>query len=84
MPMPALDPSRFVEAVLGDPAHKLPLPDRGGRHFLAEGETIDSFDPFYAALLADGSLQRRPANAPQSKPNAAPDPSAFVATPPGS
>lgn len=63
MPMPILDPSRYVEAVLSDPSHKLPLPDRGGRLFLAEGETVDSYDPFYAVLLADGSLKRKPAPA---------------------
>ncbi len=61
MPMPALDPARFVPAVLSDTTHKLPMPDRGGRFFsqdLAAPETVDIFDPFYAALLADGSIRR--------------------------
>ena len=62
MPMPKLDPSRFVEAVLADPSHKLPLPGRS-RTFLTEGETIDRFDPFYAHLLADGSLRLKPRQA---------------------
>ncbi len=61
MPMPDLDPSRFVAAVLSDPTHKLPLPDKGGRLFLAAGETVDSWDPFYSHLLGDGSLRLKPA-----------------------
>ena len=56
-----LDPSRYFAAVLADPSHKLPLPDRGGRHFLEDGEVIDSAEPFYAHLLADGSLKPKPA-----------------------
>ena len=48
MPMPDRDPSRFVEAVLADPTHKLPLPDRGYRLFMDEGELIDLHQPFYA------------------------------------
>ena len=61
MSMPALDPARFVPAVLSDTTHKLPMPDRGGRFFsqdLAAPETVDIFDPFYASLLADGSIRR--------------------------
>ena len=61
MPMPKLDPSRHVEAVLADPTHKLPLPDRNGRLFLAEGEVVDRENAFYAQLFADGSLVVKPA-----------------------
>jgi hypothetical protein len=63
-----LDPSRYFAAVLADPSHKLPLPDRGGRHFLEEGEVIDSAEPFYAHLLADGSLKPKPADPVPSEP----------------
>jgi hypothetical protein len=60
MPMPTLDPSRFYAAVLADPSHKLPLPGPGAaRFFSAEGEVVDSADPFYGHLLADGSLVRK-------------------------
>ena len=72
MPMPTLDPSRFFAAVLADPSHKLPLPDRGGRHFSVEpdGEIVDSADPFYGHLLADGSLIRKPADVAETAPAA--------------
>ena len=61
MSMPKLDPARFVPVVLSDASHKVPMPDKGGRFFSqnpAAPETVDIFDPFYAALLADGSIRR--------------------------
>lgn len=61
MPMPELDPARYVQTVLSDPTHKLPMIDKGGRLFSqdpAAPETVDIFDPFYAGLLADGSIRR--------------------------
>lgn len=77
MAMPKLDPSRHVEAVLADPTHKLPLPDRNGRLFLAEGEVVDRQDAFYAQLFADGSLVVKPA-APAAKVEAKADESVAV------
>ena len=61
MPMPDLDPARFVQAVLSDPTHRVPMPDKGGRLFsqdMKAPEVVDIFDPFYAGLLADGSIRR--------------------------
>lgn len=36
--------------------HKLPMPDRGGRIFRKEGETVDISFPFWKRCLADGSI----------------------------
>lgn len=74
MPMPTLDPSRFYAAVLADPSHKLPLPGPGAaRFFSAEGEVVDSADPFYGHLLADGSLVRKPEEVGEAEAPAEPE-----------
>lgn len=49
-------PERFIAAVLADPEHKLPMPNVA-RLFSAEGEQIDTWDQFWLALLADGSIK---------------------------
>lgn len=46
---------RYIDVVLADPSHKLPMPG-AARFFSAEGEKVDSWDPFWLALLADGSI----------------------------
>lgn len=76
--MPDLDRSRFVEAVPADPSHKIPMPDRGGRFMIDEGETVDLYDPFYASLFGDGSLKLKPAatEPPAEKPKTDPAPPA--------
>ena len=55
------DPNRYIFAHLADPGHKLPFP-RSARLFSAsdEGEQIDSYDPFWIQLLADGSVKAGP------------------------
>ena len=87
MTMPKLDPLRFVEMVLADPSHTLPMPDRGGRKFLAEGEIVDLHDPFYASLVADGSLRPKPPKAAPvedepEKPDVKPAPKSAIETAP--
>lgn len=73
MSMPTLDPSRYFEAVLADTSHKLPLPGRD-HHFAEGGEMIDSLDPHFAALLADGSLKRKAIAAADEGADASADP----------
>lgn len=53
--MPA---KRLAQCVLADDATRLPMPDRGGRHFAAgsQGETVDLDNPYYAAALASGDI----------------------------
>lgn len=43
---------------LADPAHTVPMPDRGGRLFSQEarGENVDSEHPFYLAMIAYGDI----------------------------
>lgn len=45
-----------VNARLADPAHKLPMPGQPGSFFPAAGRAVDLSDPFWHALVADGSL----------------------------
>lgn len=48
--------ARLIFARLADPAGFLPMPDRGGRPFGAEGENVDADNPFWIACLADKSI----------------------------
>lgn len=47
---------RLKRYVLADPQAKLPMPDRGGRLYSDDGETIDVENPYWAARIADGEL----------------------------
>ncbi len=47
---------RLTLVKLADPDHRLPMPDRGGRPFSADGESVDLDAPFWLACLADGSI----------------------------
>lgn len=49
---------RLVTCILADDAVRLPMPDRGGRHFSAgpQGETVNLDNPYYAAALAAGDI----------------------------
>ncbi len=53
--MPA---KRLAHCVLADDETRLPMPDRGGRHFGAgpQGETVDLDNPYYAAALTAGDI----------------------------
>jgi hypothetical protein len=51
-------PNRTIAALLADPSHTLPMPDRGGRPFSKGGELVDGADPFWMARFADGSIIR--------------------------
>lgn len=62
---------KTMRCVLANPGHKLPMPDRGGRLFKPEGETVDVEDPFWMALLRDGSIRPEEKRAPQKAPKAA-------------
>ena len=42
--------------VLADETTKLPMPDRGGRLFSIDGETIDVEHPFWAARIRDKEI----------------------------
>jgi len=55
---------RYIDVVLADASHKLPMPGVP-RFFSVEGERVDSWDPFWLALLADGSIERKPDPAPE-------------------
>jgi hypothetical protein len=41
---------------LENPEHKLPMPDRGGRLFSADGERVNIEDPFYRLCLQQGCI----------------------------
>lgn len=46
---------------LANPAHRLPMADRGGRMFdPVNGETVDVESPLWLSMLADGSLTKTP------------------------
>ena len=47
---------RLERYALADPATKLPMPDRGGRLFSADGEMVDVEHPFWAARIRDGEI----------------------------
>lgn len=49
---------------LANDALQVPMPDRGGRLFGAQGETVDTENPFYAVLIADQDLVEEPAETP--------------------
>lgn len=49
--MPNLKPMQLAR-----PDMKIPMPDRGGRLFSADGETVDLDSGFYATLVADGDI----------------------------
>lgn len=50
---------RYVRARLADPTHKLPFPDKPMLFpTSADGEIVDTWDPFFQTLLLDGSLVR--------------------------
>jgi hypothetical protein len=49
-------PTRFQVVRLADTTHKLPMPGAGGRLFPAEGELVDTWNPFWMMCLADGSV----------------------------
>ena len=44
-------------AVLSDPSHSLPWPGDPSRLFNRAGELIDTDDPFWIGVLADGSIR---------------------------
>jgi len=88
-------PNRYVQVHLVDPSHKLPVPGTKRLFPTApEGELVDIYNPFWQALLKDGSVARgaRPApppqeaaaSAPQEAPAPAPAPAAASATHPSS
>ncbi|HEV2501476.1 MAG TPA: hypothetical protein VGV39_00275 [Mesorhizobium sp.] len=52
---------------LASDALKVPMPDRDGRLFSVEGETVDTEHPFYAVLIADGDIVKEPAAGGQRK-----------------
>jgi uncharacterized membrane protein len=52
--------ARLQKAYLANPDEKLPMPGGSGRFFSAEGETVDSWDPFWKMCLKDGSLTLTP------------------------
>lgn len=54
--------------VLADPAATIPWPGVPGRMLPAEPFTVSVIDPFFAALIADGSLVAPPAEKPATKP----------------
>jgi hypothetical protein len=54
---------RFIDVVLADPSHRLPLPGSASL-FPETGARVDTWDPFWLILLADGSLMPAPAAAP--------------------
>lgn len=62
MPMPELDPSRFVPVVPVDAEHKIPRSAAEPKRFFSQDpaspDTADTFDPYVAQLLAGGSLRR--------------------------
>ena len=52
---------KIVRLYLANPAHRLPMADRGGRMFdPVKGETVDVESPLWLSLLADGSLTATP------------------------
>ncbi len=57
----ALDPNRYRRAELGNPDHKLPMPN--GRFFDPKGQFVDLFDGHVLALLRDRSIVLRDAPA---------------------
>ncbi|MCA0275867.1 MAG: hypothetical protein LCH86_07685 [Proteobacteria bacterium] len=46
---------------LARPDLKIPMPDRGCRLFGDAGETVDTANPYYARLIADGDIIVAPA-----------------------
>ena len=52
---------KIVRLYLANPAHRLPMADRGGRLFdPVKGETVDVESPLWLSLLADKSLSTTP------------------------
>ncbi len=48
-------PAQF--AVLTDPTHSLPWPGDPSRLFNPAGELVDTDDPFWIGVIADGSIR---------------------------
>ncbi|MBZ8133228.1 hypothetical protein CLD20_08125 [Afifella sp. IM 167] len=46
---------------LARPGLQIPMPDRGGRLFSADGETVDMEDGFWAGLAREGDIETAPA-----------------------
>ena len=62
------DSNRHVFVRLADPSHKLPIPN-SKRLFPAEGELVDTYDPYWLQLIGDGSVVvGEPAEAQPSAP----------------
>lgn len=57
--MSELDPTRYRRVVLVDPTHVLTVPNRP-TPFSAEGEVVDTHDPYWIMLLADKSVRLAP------------------------
>lgn len=51
--------------VLADPSARVPWPGSPGRLLPAEPFEVSTVDPFFAALIADGSLIEPPAEPPK-------------------
>lgn len=54
--------------ILADPKATVPWPGVPGRLLPAEPFTVSVIDPFFAALIADGSLIEPPPEKPATKP----------------
>lgn len=71
----ALDPNRYRRAELGDPDHKLPMPN--GRFFNPAGQIVDLFDGHIIALINDRSIVLREEDAvARGQSAASPEPAA--------
>lgn len=56
---------------LADASHRLPLPGQPGGFLTGDGAfSVNLADPFWAALLRDGSIIEAPDDAASSKPTA--------------
>lgn len=56
--------SLMKTVVLADPAARVPWPGSPGRELPVEPFDVPVIDPFFAALIADGSLVDPPADPP--------------------
>lgn len=66
--MTETDPNPLIRTVvLANPDATVPWPGVPGRLLPAEPFTVSVIDPFFAALIADGSLIAPPAEKPVSK-----------------
>jgi hypothetical protein len=57
-------PGRFIVVRPANPSHKLPMPGTG-RQLPADGERVDSWDPFWEMCLKDGSVVKCDASSPK-------------------